>query len=262
MLDLSTLSPQRPVSEIRIRRAMVPNVSWNIVTQNQVFVISFAPFAATYTITLPNGYYNRDELIFEVNTQIAAALVATTYSMVFNYNARTFQISITATDAGVPVAFRLDLPRDGTGKVEYKDYPNIYFMLGIDDVALVSLGTLITSATWSIHLGAVNSDPNRYAMITCAQANGLNGKINSFNYATGVITDVDPPVYAWQEGIVAIFPLELPKGKITDYAPEDDALWIPVVIDQHQLLTFSLSQGEYLRFGPSYVYWSILLEVR
>lgn len=251
-IDMAALMPNRKVAAVRVRQAMVPNISFTVMPSNQSFI--FTILDNTQTITIPLGYYTRDALLVAVNTALTGAVTAPD-SAVFTYNARTFTARIAASRGGVAQPFSLDLP-PLVPPATYRDAPSIMALMGIDDRVLPITYDPLTDTGPIANPAPINSDADRYALITCDQAQGLRGTIESFAY------QASPPRMPWHNGIVAVFPLPLPKGEISQYFPGDAAQWVQLVRgDANTVIRFRLSRDRYEYFGPTAIYWSMLLEL-
>lgn len=251
-IDLSTVMPGKRVTSVRIRRVMVPDVAYNVVLENQRFIITIG--GVDYIVTVPVGYYKRDELVATVNAALTAALALTLHTAAFTYNSMTFCAPLVVRTGGVAVAYSVDIPPSAV----YRPAPSMLKLLGIDDRVLPIAYDPLVPAGPLANPGPVNSTVDRFALITCDQAHGLRGELTSLS--ANLLSN--PTRYPWHNGIVSIFPLELPKGQVTSYVPDNDAPWVHIVRSEaNMILRFRLNRQEYERFGPMIIEWSMLLEV-
>ena len=241
-VDINLRAPLLKPSAVRVREVYVPNVTYNITTNNNAFTIRVN--AIDYPTSIPVGYYTAAALVSAVKNALVAVLALTIYLPSLTASVSSYLTTLTVTDTMTstltPFAF-------ATPVVVDDDTPSLLFLLGWDEGSspIVSITGTATSD------GPINSDCDRLTMITCDQAIGMNGAIDS-------LTPKD-----WQSGILTTFNVDMPKGQVIDFTPRDDATWVTLVrppVDG--VLTFRLSRNYYRYFGPSRIYWTMVLEVR
>src|SRR3990172_5405152 len=129
-------------------------------------------------------------------------------------------------------------------------------MLGFQNNPTINGGSGTQLSEWPF-----NPVMDRYLLVTCDQAKGINTPYD-------VIAN-----QPWHDGIVAMVPLGISPviGSIVNYDTDDDAPWgaIPALHKtffgaaiNDELLTFHISRNRYRYFGPTHVYYTLLIEVR
>jgi hypothetical protein len=216
--------PNRTFSAVRARRVWFPNILYNVTDTNHHMAVTIA--GTVYSITVPIGYYDLNQLISVILASAAIALAATTYVMVLTYNPITMRTTLAFRDISIPayVAFSLYAP---------PGYPhiNLLRLLGFfEQLTVASAGPILSD-------GIPASDANKFMFIWCYEAAGKYGILVGQRNNPGVELF----------GIVAVVPLCLPKGQICDYHPGNNAPWIPLIIPTGYT---PARPGHYLQFIP------------
>ncbi|MFA5091086.1 MAG: hypothetical protein WC483_00360 [Candidatus Paceibacterota bacterium] len=244
-IDLTTrLPPPSEVTAIRIRNASVPYIVYNVLTANQTVELTIG--GIVYTVLVTPGYYSGASLLTAIKNLLATAIALTPYVIDLTFSAVTYLTTITLVDTGAPppgyFPFTLSTPL-----VAPVTTPSILTMLGFATNPLVSLTGNETSG------GPLNVISDRELFITCDQARGAMGRIDSLAGPT------------WHQG--AAMRVEIPTsasaGDVINYAPESNAPWITLVRGNTAgAITFRLSRTDFSTMGPTQVSWVMTLEVR
>jgi hypothetical protein len=209
----------------------------------------------TYTITIPTKAYNPGtNLLATIPALFAAtAMGLTTYVLEMLWDTQSYLVTVNVRDTSilppnfVPYSLVSTLVTPG-------DTPNVLQLLGFATNPLVSLVGTETS------YGPLNSNSDRYAVISCDEARGMNGAIYS-------VDSKPTPTLAigkdWHNGMIALVPLTGDPGDIIEYFPEDKAPWSTLPKGStNGTLTFRLGRDRYRYFGPTQISWSMELEVQ
>jgi hypothetical protein len=240
-IDLTTLLPSPNITAIRVRKAMIPMLIWNVTSDNQTARLTVG--GPTYTVTLTPGYYSGSSLATALANALNTALGATTFSVSIVTNPSSYLTTITVTDSAIPgpAPFTLDTISLATLS------PSILTMFGFGTDPLVSLTGVETST------GALNVVTDRFLLITCDEARGNMGIIDSLNPS------------AWHKGIICVVPIKVAvnPGDVICYTPEADSPWINLVRPStNNAFTLRLSRNDYPTMGGQQTNWAIELEVR
>ena len=243
-INLAPLIKNPNVSRIRIKRIFLPNLIYNVVTNNQNASITVA--AVNYPIVVPAGYYDGMGLCATISGLFNVALAATTYVTEFLWDATNFLVTINVRNTAIPPPNFVPYTFTST-LVTPTESPDLHQLLGFNTNPLVSVtGTELSD-------GPLNVVADRYAIITCDEAMGVNGSV----YGLGT------PVKAWHDGVVSVIPLTGNSGDIIEYFPEKDSPWIILPkSDTAGRLTFHLGRDRYRYFGPTQISWTMILEVQ
>jgi hypothetical protein len=245
VVNLTPLVKNTNISRVRIRRMFLPNIIYNITANNNVITILIA--AIPYTITIPVGYYSGIGIAATITALFNATIAPATYLVELLWDTTNFRVTISVRQtvpAPPPIVY---VPYTLTAPVVVAmETPDVLQLLGFNVNPLVSLTGLELSN------GPLNIVSDRYALITCDEAHGMNGAL----YSLG--TTVKP----WHDGLISVVPLTGSQGDIIEYFPEDDAPWITLSKpNTNNTLTFRLGRDRYRYFGPSEISWSMELEV-
>lgn len=224
------------ITSIRLRKVMIPFVIWNVTTDNQTLTITIA--GVPYVATVPVGYYSGTALITAVTGAINAALGATPNTISILLGA-DYRVTILVNPFPTPYTL------DSTTIAGLS--PSILTMFGFATDPLVSVGGTETST------GPLNVVTDRCLIVTCDEAKGANGRLDSLS-----------PL-AWHNGIVSIVPIEVSvnSGDVIAYLPEDDAPWVDLVKgNTNGYLTLRLCRLDYPTMGVAQLSWVTELEIR
>jgi hypothetical protein len=239
-VPLATLVPTGELTSVRVRKAIIPLVLYNVVTDNRT--VSILVGGTLYTVHLIPGYYSGSQLLTEIKTFLNDILVATTYSVALTFDSNTFLVTIEVTDSSIPgpVAFTLTTTTTATLS------PSILTMLGfVTDPLVSTTGTELSS-------GPLNVVTDRFLILTCDEAKGKHGVYESLSTSV------------WHNGIIATIPIEanVSVGDVVTYTPELDSKWVNLVRGNAAgNITLRLARGDYSTMGASQVSWVVELEV-
>lgn len=241
-IDLTGLLPAAAVSSVRVRKAMIPMLCYNVMIDNQTLRLTVG--GPTYTVTILPGFYSVTSMITAIKAAINAALVATPYVFDMAFSPITYRVSIAITDTSIPAPAPFTLDTTTLAGLS----PSILTMMGYSTDPLVSLsGSEISN-------GAANVVTDRLFYITCDEAKGRHGVIDSLS-----------PL-PWHDGIICVVPIETntcASGDVIMYDPEDHAPWVSLVrTNTNGTITLRIAREEYPTIGSSQVSWVIELEVR
>lgn len=243
-IDLRPLLPAAAVSAVRVRKAMIPYIAWNVTDDNNIWRIRVGvePADTLYTVTLDPGNYSRSSLVKALVDEVNTLLAATNYVFSIAYNSSTFITTISLTDANaIAIPFSID-----TTTVANLS-PSLLQLLGFAGPIIPSTPSAISST------GALTINDDRFLLITCDEARG----------SAGVLDSLSPSM--WHDGIIAVVPIPTSAtvGDVITYTPEDSSPWIGLVrTNTNAAITLRLARSSYSRMGGSQTSWAIELEVR
>jgi hypothetical protein len=241
-IDMTALLPNPAISSLRVRKAQVPFIPWNIVTDNQTVTIAVG--GIDYAAAVDVGYYSGSDLITALVGAINTALAATTFSVDIAWDTIDFTVNIQMTDSSVPGLAPFTMTTTTTADIS----PSILTMLGFGTDPLVSVGGDETSS------GALNVETDRYLLITCDQAKGKRGPLYSLS------------TNAWHDGLVGYIPIpdQVNPGQVIAYKPKrSESPWIELVQEATaNAITFHLCRNDYQYMGGGQINWMMLLEYR
>lgn len=240
-IDLTPLLPVPSVTAVRLRKAFIPLLLQNIVTDNQTVTLTIG--ASIFAIAVPTGYYGGTSLMSTIKTALNTAMGATTYSIDITFDPNTYLTTIIVFDTAIPgpTAFALDTTTLSP------DAPSILTMFGfVADPLVSATGTEVSD-------GPLNVITDRYLLVTCDQAKGAHGVIDILSNN------------AWHDGIISLVPIpyDSNSGDVIDYCPEDAAPWVGLVRGStNGTITFRLSRADFPTMGSTQISWVMELEVR
>ena len=235
-IDLRQILAIPNLTSLRVRKVMIPFIIQNITADNQTATISFAAFP--YVAVVPVAYYSGTALITALTGALNTALGATPNTVSITLGA-DYRVTITVNPG--PTPFTLD-----TTTIAGLS-PSILTMLGFTTDPLVSAGGT------EISTGILNVVTDRCLLITCDEAKGAFGHLDSLS------------AKPWHDGIINIVPIPVAvnNGDVISYHPEYDSPWIELVRpNTNGYITLRLARLDYPTMGPTQVSWVVELEVR
>lgn len=251
-VDLTSLIKTPKISRVRVRRVFLPNVVYNVTANNGQMTLTIG-VGAPVSITIPAGYYSGPDLCTKVAALLnAAAGVGPTYLVEVTWSSSTYLVTVSVRDTTAPppgyTPFVLSASL-ATPSIT----PDVLQLLGFN------VNPLNAATGTSTSNGPLNSSPDRYAVITCDEAKGMNGALYSVGTKATAYGGLAKP---WHDGLVSIVPLTGSQGDVVEYFPENDAPWTTLIRPHtNGTLTFRLGRDRYQTFGPKEISWSMLLEV-
>jgi len=234
-------------SAMRVRKAVIPYIPYNVNVHNNSFVLMEDPNTyvdeemvppylsmISHTLEIPIGRYDIYELIDALTRVINEAFTPIVFRI--DIDDLTNKTKITISNTAHRFSFR------STAGVS-----TLIDMLGFIGIQQFHAGENVSH-------GPFNINPDRMLFITCDQCAGFRNAIA-----------IMPSTQEWLKGIVAVIPIPhtAQYGDVIVYTPENDAPWVRVnqKVTESLSYTFRLARNSAPVMGPGQVAWMMDIEI-